>query len=427
MGRRFCPLAMVLALLALPSCDDDSGTTPADGSVPDVAQGDMMRVDGATDTAHVDGAPDGAPDGATNPCPRLPGPADAPRAVVVAHPYSTAGSKAPRFEVLQLSAAGKLSGSNLTFDLASRAIDGEIVFTPDGKVGLVVLEDGTVGVFTLDGAGNPTVVHMGLKLTGYASRVALSPDGQRAFILSSQWRNVGGGIYGAKINCDGTLTDEGLVAASKLPAALLHTASGQALVVARDVLSSKAGDDVHLLNLGSPWSVVAGADAFGDDEAIVSWAALTADGKYLLAADNNGVTAGNRVAVTQVLPGQLKPAQVLTSTTVIKDPTSIATSPYDNAAVVLGAMANQITVLDYTPGGNPPFSIRGPLATSSKPQLPVDTVMIRRGALKGRVLVSENLSIRQIQFEASGQVTEVELFKVGSGNAAIVGAIGVQP
>jgi hypothetical protein len=90
-------------------------------------------------------------------------------------------------------------------------------------------------------------------------------------------------------------------------------------------------------------------------------------------------------------------------------------------------MADTITVLDYDSAATPPFTVRGPVATSSKPLLPTDAVMIQRGNLRGRVLVTENTGIRQLQFEPSGQITEIELFDLGSGYAAIPGAIGIQP
>jgi len=410
------------ATIWLVGCSDDGGAQPDAGR--DAAPIDRGLSEGpiADGLLPGDGA---APDGSTS-CPRPLGPADRERFVVIAHPFgASSGAKSPRFEVLSLSAAGKLATTGVTFDLAAAASDGQIAFTPDGKVGLVALEDGSVGVFSLDAKGEATVIHKGLKTAAYASRIVMAPDGQAAYILSSQWRNVGGGVYRVKINCDGTLTDDGLVAASKLPYAMVFSGN-DALVVARDILGSKAGDDVHLLTTATPWTLVAGADAFGDDDAIVSFAALTADGKYLLIADNNGfsATAGDRIAVVEVGAKSLTPALVLAP---IEDPSSIVTSPHDNAALVLGPIPNAITVLDYTPGGSPIFKVRGPLATSSKPQLPVDAVMVGRGSLAGRVLITENTAIRQAQFEASGQVAEIELFDLGSGSESIPGAIGIQP
>jgi hypothetical protein len=431
MARRVACWLLALSITAGGGCGESSDTadaTLADGPAADLA-GDAVLDAGGPEVGSADGlAPDIAPADGGNPCPRLPGPDDYTRKVVVARPYNASGQKASVFSVLTLPVSGKLADTGQTFSLGSRASSGEIVFTPDGEVGLVALENGTVGVFTFDAAGQVQVIHPALQTAGYTTRVVMGLDGQRAYLLSAQWRNNGGGVYSVKINCDGSLTDEGLVAASKLPYTMaLLEGQPRALVVADDILSSQAGHDVHLLGLGASWSVLAGVDGFGDDEAIVSNAALTADQRFLLVADISvfSSTAGNRVAVVEILANnQLKAVQVLKPLT---DPASVVASPYNNAALVLNGEGNAITVLDYMPQVSPPFKVRGPLAASSKPLLPIDAVMVGRGALKGRVLVTENTAIRQVQFEASGQVSESELFSLGSGYTAIPGAIGIQP
>ena len=69
--------------------------------------------------------------------------------MVVAHPYDSAGAKVGAFEVLELSAQGKLAKTGKTFQL-SPAFYGEIAFTRDGEIGLVPTDNGTVAVFRLD-------------------------------------------------------------------------------------------------------------------------------------------------------------------------------------------------------------------------------------------------------------------------------------
>jgi hypothetical protein len=357
-------IAMLSTLLLLFGCDEtllvpDGGAPPTDATLGDLAA--------SADLAASDLSTDGG-----DPCARKPAAADRDRYVVIAHPFAGAGVKSKDFEVLKLSAAGKLSKSGQpTFQLGSHATSGVIAFTPDGKVGLVPLGDGNLGVIELDAAGKVTVLDAGFKAPAWINAVVMAPDGKRVYALSSQWRNSGGGVYELAIGCDGSLSSSGLLAASKLPyaLALLSKQPGQALVASRDVLSSKAGDDVHLLDLSTK-QVLAGVDAFGDDEAIISAAALTHDGRYLLVADANAfsTTAGNRVAAVELLPGpKLRAALVLKG---LDDPASLVTSPYDNAALVVGAQANAITVLNYTPSNSAtPFSVRGPLTGSSKPKL----------------------------------------------------------
>jgi hypothetical protein len=167
-------------------------------------------------------------------------------------------------------------------------------------------------------------------------------------------------------------------------------------------------------------------DAFGDEDAIVSSAALTADGRYVLAADANIFSStGSRVAVVEVLAtGKLRAAQVLTG---LKDPATVITSPHNDTALVVGCEANKINVLDYNPASATPFSVRGAATTSTTPQLPSAAVMIRRGTLTGRVIVAENVSLRQLQLDKGGAVKEAQLFALGAGVTAIPGALGVQP
>jgi hypothetical protein len=334
--------------------------------------------------------------------------------------------KAGHFEVLDLSVDGKLSRTGQTFDLGP-ASHGEMVFTPDGAVGLVVLDEGAIGVVRFDGSGLPQVVHAAYRAKFDASTLTMAPEGDRVYVLSAQWRSVGGGIYRAKINCDGSLTEEGLVAESQLPYAMSYLPSPpRAVVVAADLLDSKPGNDVHLLSWPPSGGVIAGASAFGDDEAIVSSAALTADSRYLLIADDNAfsATAGNRLAAVEILNGGLRAAQVLTGFT---DPAAVVTSPYADTALVLGGESNTISILDYDPSLPTPFKLRGALSTSGTPLLPVAAVMIRRGSLLGRTLIVENLSLRQVQFEKGGVVREVESFSLGTDAPAIPGAMGVQP
>jgi len=52
---------------------------------------------------------------------------------------------------------------------------------------------------------------------------------------------------------------------------------------------------------------------------------------------------------------------------------------------------------------------------------------VDRGAAQGRVLVSENVSVRQLAFRAGGVVEDLGSLAFGSGVQHISGAIGVTP
>ena len=124
-------------------------------------------------------------------------------------------------------------------------------------------------------------------------------------------------------------------------------------------------------------------------------------------------------------PG-LAPIQVLTP---LADPVGLATSPYHNAALVVSGEGDGIWVLDYDPqNAAAPFAVVGELIYSGNgPQLPGRAVMITRGTLTGWVFVAELSGVRTVTFDPSGSVLDQGRFSVGSGMAAIVGAIGVQP
>jgi len=250
------------------------------------------------------------------------------------------------------------------------------------------------------------------------------------FVVDPNWRNNGGGLYRVSIGCDGTLTDLGLVAPSKLAAGMVRLGKtpARAVLASADVLASKAGDNAHLLDLGGPApSLIGGAAAFPDDEAIISAVARTHDDRFVLIGDNSEfASVPNRVAVVSVSGDGLALAQTLSP---ILDPVSIVTSPFDNAALVVSGYGNAVFALGYDPtSATAPFVVQGePTYVGKKPQLPANAVVVDRGALRGRVYVAELSGVRQVRFEQDGQVTDLGVFSLGSGSENMVGAIGVTP
>lgn len=369
--------------------------------------------------------PDAAPGDAGSGCPRLPAPADRTRQVVVSHPYTAAGGQAMTYEVLALSADGALATSGTVFAMG-RATWGTIAFTPDGEIGLVAQDDGTLGAFRLDGAGAPQVIEAGLAGSFYASGVVMDPAGSRAWVLDGNWRKNGGGLYSVAIGCDGSLVDDGQVAAAKLPYGLVFLDDGNALVAAHDLLTSTVGWDAHLASLDGTPTYLAGVDAFGDDEAIVSAAAVTPDQRFFLIGDNSAFSGiPNRIAVVEIATDSLVATQVLTP---IDDPVAIVPSPFGNSVLVASGFSDALLALDYDPTANPPFSLRGELSyVGPAPQLPGHAVLIDRGMLRGRVLVAENTGVRRVAFAADGSIADLGVTSLGTGTESIVGAIGVQP
>jgi hypothetical protein len=369
-------------------------------------------------------------------CERWPGRATRPRRVVVSHPYDASGASSNVYQVLALSEDGKLSTTGVRFRMGRLAF-GRIVFTPDGQVGLAAQDDGSIGVFRFDRLGVARVVHSAFTGLGYAGSLVMDPRGDRVYVLDNEWRESGGGIYSARIGCDGTLTKEGMLAPAKRPAGMMLLPGARredpprAVLAAVDVLGSAAGDSAHLLRwparLPAAPTVLSGADAFGDDEFIVSAVATTADARYALFGDNSEFSGvPNRISVVAIEGDKLRAVSVLTP---INDPMAIVLSPWNNAGLVVSGYGNAIFRLTYDPAATTaPFVNKGAIAyVGGRPQLPSGAELLERGSLRGRVLVAELSGVRQVAFASDGTIQDLGLFSLGDDLDTIVGAVGVEP
>jgi hypothetical protein len=392
-------------------------------------------TDGGVGPAGRDASADG--EGAAGDCPRVAPTSDGVRRVVVSHPFDQSGDKDKRFEVLELSAAGVLSTTGKTFTMGN-FFDGTMAMTPDGALGFVAQDDGTIGEFRLGADGTPTVLAAGYKGGFYAERVVMDPAGDRVYVLDSEWRENGGGVYSLKIACDGSFTDEGRWVPAKLPYQLLFLprppggpagpgAPTRALLASADVLSSMGSADTYLIGWSATPELLGQASGFGSADAIIAAGALSPDGKLALFADHGmfSSTAGT-VAVLRIDGDSLAPLQLLGK---LQEPTAIVVSPYNNAAlVVLTNTFDAVIALGYDASAATPFTVKGPISYQGKrPALPGGSVLIERGALRGRVLIAENEGVRQVAFNADGTISDLGLFTVGTDVAGSVGGIGVQP
>ena len=368
----------------------------------------------------------GADSGASAACPRSEAPADRERFVVVAHPFADGGGPAELFEVLGLSESGALSMTGHTFELGFRAPNGTIAFTPDGQVGVVALDDGSLGVFTLAADGTPTVVHESFTGDFYASHVRISPSGDRVLVLDSQFRENGGGIYSLAIGCGGELTFEGQIAAAKLAVDLLWLDDSRVVVPADDALDSPMNLDLHLLDVSGAPSWVTGTAVFGNTESIVGSAALTSSGTYALIGDTCGFcTEPNRIGIAEVGPGAITGRQVITP---FEDPYDLIASPFDDRVLVASGFGDALFELTPTGDRTAPYAEPVELTyVGGAPELPGIGVLIERGDLRGLALVPENVGVRSVRFHPGAPIEDLGRFALGEGSAAITGAIGVQP
>jgi hypothetical protein len=362
-------------------------------------------------------------------CERTAAAADRARKLVVSRPF--AGSNmAKQYEVLDVATDGTITQPGVTFEMG-RASDGRIAFTRDGEVGLIAQSDGTVGVFRFDQSGAPVVVHAGFDAGGaegfWASSVVMGPQSRIAYVLNSQWRTNGGGVYSVAIGCDGSLTYLGLVAASKLPQGMSGLPDGRYAVAADDFLDAEViNGNAYLVDLGA--GTAAGIDVFGDAEAIIGSAAATSDGRWFLIGDVSSFSTigGNRVGVVEVTSSGLRAAQVIPN---LEDPFDMVTSPFEhNTTLVVSGFGDglyELTYSDSTPAT--PFSAAEVTYSGGAPQLPGSVAMIEQGSLKGYVFIAENQGVRRVRFIASGAVEDLGLTSFGSGSEHITGAIGIQP
>ncbi len=366
----------------------------------------------------------------------------------MSHPFDTMQSASGDFEVFGIDETGAITQPNVHFTLGPTT-EGVIAFTPDGAVGIVAEDDGSLGAFRLDASGVPQVVAASQKGSYYATGVVMDPSGDRAYVIDDQTTGNGGGVYVVSIACDGALKDEGLLAAADLPSTVIPTGSGDAVILAKNVKGLPAlvdggvdgsadaevvdggllpGNDAVLVSWPSVAKVLGTADPFRDELAIVSAAALTQDGRYVLLGDNSQFSGvPNRVGIVSMGAGTIGAAGVVEN---VNDPEALVASPFDDTVLVTSAFDNALYVLSRSDASAAAFVLSGPVSYKGpEPQLPGNAVMIGRGMLNGRVLVAENQAIRSLSFAKGGVITD--LGPTGSGDAgstaSIVGAIGVQP
>ncbi len=376
---------------------------------------------GSSDAASASDAESRPDTGIAPSCPRTPASADRIRHVVVSHSFDETGGRTDQYEVLTLAEDGTLSRPRVFFHMG-HTIGGQIVFTPDGEIGIVAQSDGSLGVFRLDESGMPTPLHSAFTGDFYASSVVMDPSGEFVWILDSQWREHGGGVYRARIGCDGRIGEVIRVVPAQLPYGMLFRANGHAMLVSRDALDVGPGPDLYELALDAP-SVIASGDLFSDTDWIVGGFGLSANEHHAFVGDNSVLSEiGHRIGVAAIDGDEIRHVQLVTD---VEDPVSIVTSPHDDAVLITSGFGDEIIVFDYDPEAAMPLSGRRTLDTNSA--LPSTAVLIDRGTLRGLTIVAENLAIRRIRFEGGGVVQDLGAFSFGTGNTEIVGALGVTP
>ncbi|MCB9598940.1 MAG: hypothetical protein H6722_29030 [Sandaracinus sp.] len=411
-ARRFRWLFVLVAACG----DDDTSRVDAGFDANVAVDASLFDADvfvDASSDADLDGGVD-----AGMPCRELPA-EDRTRYVVVSHPFATDRTT---YAVHALSTAGELTDTGTTFSMG-RAFDGEIAFSRDGFFGVVAQDDGTLGVFTIDAAGAVTVREIGRDGDAYAARVIADPNDARVFwVLDSQVRTNGGGVYRVELTCEGRVASETLALAAELPYGLVFEDDGMALLVAKAVGDEARGDDdVFRVNLATG-AVESRVDVIEGDDWIGAGLALTTE--HLVFADNSEFAdVTNRLGVARTT----RPLAALAEVADVEDAVALVFSPFGDRLLAVSGYGDALFALTYDAEAAGPVGAPTPLTyVGGRPQLPGGTVAITRGALRGLVLVAENQAIRRVRFE-EGAVTDLGATSLGEGSDVIPGAIGVQP
>lgn len=388
--------------------------------------------DAAADPAEPDAPPDTAPDATPDVAPDValvedvagptscwdPAPADADRAVIYARPYGQIGTKPKLWSVGALAADGSLTVDLTTFEMG-RGPWGVLSFTPNGRFGFVAQEDGSIGVIEVTPDHGVVVRQPGWTGATYADVAVADPAGGRLYLVNPNWPGSGGGVYAVDVDCDGALTPVGLALPTRNARGLHVLGPDRALVFGRNPEPGGPPQHAHLADTSTwPWTVLASADAFGDDEAILASSAVTADGAVALVGDNSAFSGiPNRVALLALGDDSVTPEYVLSP---MKDPFAMAASPFGPQVLLASGEGNALhRVVVGGAGTTVAQTLSSPLAG--------DIVIVTRGALTGMAIVAQNDGLRRVRFEPEGPFTDLGLTSIGEGYPGIPGALGVQP
>lgn len=413
--RSFVVLALLSALAS--ACGDDDGSSDDAGLV-DAAPIEGGMDASALDGGEVDGGLDGGLDAGPVACRPMPA-ANRTRYVVVARPFA---SDPNRYTLHTLSEVGELVDAERSF-VMGRGYDGEIAFSRDGAFGVVAQNDGSLGIFVLGDDGVPEVRVAQRMGEAYAARVIADPNDATVFwILDSQTRTNGGGIYRLELDCEGRVVSEALALAAELPYGLVFEADGSALIAAKAIGEEARGeDDIFRVDLATG-EVESRADVLDGDDWIGAGIALGPS--HVVFADNAAFSeVSNRLGVART-GRPLAPAPEVTD---VEDAVALVFSPFGDQLLAVSGFGDALFTLSYDADASPPLGAPAALTyTGGRPQLPSSTVMLRHGTLEGLVLIAENQAIRRVRFE-EGAVVDLGATPLGEGSDAIPGAIGVQP
>ena len=361
----------------------------------------------------------GAADDSTTPealaegCHADPLPSDTPRQGLVAFPYAPDedwGAFALSAEAFTAEDRGLALG---------RGYSGHGAFTPDGTVGLVADDSGSLSSLWVEG-DTISLVSTGWDGGLYAQGVAMHPSGEWAVVADPDWPDSGGGLYRVEIDCEsGALLGATRFASGKNPGPPARLPSDPDVFVlsAREVDGTPDGTTVHLVD-ATTGELLSSADAFGDTDTIVGDVAFSFDGRALFVTDINEFSGNpTRIAILAVEDLSLTPVEVLE----VPDPIALLAWPWEGAGMlVLDGYGNKLWKI--WPDGD---SWTASSALTGL-QLPGAVVGITRGSGRGRALVSEVGGLRLVILDEQGGVSDGGIVLDAPDTESMPGAMALQ-
>jgi DNA-binding beta-propeller fold protein YncE len=203
---------------------------------------------------------------------------------------------------------------------------------------------------------------------------------------------------------------------------VLFRTDGTAVVAAVNIgTSPELGSEAHLVDWGGGTpTVMASADLFPEDMAIMGGTAISRMGTTLFVGDTSGFSsAPNSVVIANIDGSTFGEKQRID----IEDPFAIVADPDRQQTLVASGFGDAVFVLD-----KPTTAWRSREVTyvGGKPQLPSGMTLINAGSLRGRILLAELSGVRQLRFTDTG-VEDLGRFTIGMEIEDSTGAIGVTP
>jgi hypothetical protein len=342
-------------------------------------------------------------------CLSTPPDADARQVLVYSTPYDANGGQASIWHAAEFDDQSLSIDEFAEFEMGRLSL-GEIVFTPNGSIGFVAQEDGSIGQFRI-GENGVEVLETGLSGDWYAASLWFDAIDGNLWIVDSNWPDNGGGIYRAPVDCEtAEIGQAERLLQSKNALGLRHTADGNLAFATREI----PGETGNLFILDRAGEILASASVFDDDDFILS--ALEATEGHILVGDNSSFSSlPNRVASIEYSEGSFGQR----SDFEILDPVSIVAG--STSSVLISSGYGDALYL-YQPGSGSLSQV----STQNPVELPGVASPISRGQFAGGVVVPENLAIRLLTFSGDDIVDHGKIHN-GSGYEGIVGVVGMAP